>query len=155
MRWLVWAVFALGAFPVVAYFALLAYLALFVNPGHANEYFEDKFEVEAVLASRRWHRLGAEPWDCTFAIVQIAADLPTHPPETWQGDWNPTPAAPLGDTTRDAVSSCQHYWSDDVLSWLVRALTEPGSFYARDGVGENLFIYAPSHRIAARIRYGD
>ncbi len=41
------------------------------DPGHAEKVFGDVLAHERVLASRRWHRFGAEAWDCTYAIVEI------------------------------------------------------------------------------------
>lgn len=155
MRWIVYGAAGLIALPLFAFLGLHAYAIVFVNPQYAARYFESRLEIGEILASRRWHRLGAEPWDCTFAIAEISPDLPIKPPESWRPKWTPTPAAPLGDTTRDALDFCRIYYSDDTHARLKAAMDMPGSFYDRDGVGETVWIYAPQHRIAGRIRYGD
>jgi hypothetical protein len=46
------------------------------DPGHVERVFHDVLNYGAVLASRAWHRLGAEPLDCTFAIVSLPANAP-------------------------------------------------------------------------------
>ncbi len=155
MRWIAYGAAGLIALPLFAILGVYAYNAVFVNPKYTAQYFEGQLEIGKVLASRRWHRLGAEGWDCSYAIAEISPDLPPDPPESWQIEWKPTPAAPLGETTRDAVDFCRTYYSEDTQARLESALTTPGSFYDRDGVGETVWIYAPRHRIAARIRYGD
>lgn len=137
------------------------------NPGFAAHVFDGVVPVETIIASRKWHRIGAEPWDCTFAIATLAEGAPVEPPEDTRADpgwrfrfggiwpWRPTPAPPLGDTTRDALAVCRSYWSDEIGRTLDHAMSTSGAWYARDPVGETVFLYAPDIRLAARIRYGD
>ncbi|MEM6386485.1 MAG: hypothetical protein AAF718_09645 [Pseudomonadota bacterium] len=157
MKILIWIGAAVIAAPFLLFFGSYAYFAVVVNPYFANAYFQTRVPVETVLASRRWHRLGSEPWDCTYAIVDLTADAPEFP-ETW-GDaarWSETPAPPLGITTRGALEFCgSKYWSAEVQTRLARALSNPGSYFTRNGSGQDLWIYAPNNRIAAKIRYGD
>jgi hypothetical protein len=131
---------------------------------YAHGVFSGLVVIDDVLASRKHHPLFGETWDCTYAIVALTDAAPQRPPSpkqitNWKyrfgGDWAPTPAPPLGDTTRDALSFCSEYFAADVASRLRTALTTPGSWYVRDGVGENLYIYAPKQDIAAKIRFGD
>lgn len=144
----------------------LAWGLLVENPTYAKRYFEDLFPVERILASRRWHGPGAGAFDCSYAIAELPADAAPDPgvrhrhgPRAfhmgWGGDWQPTPAAPLGDTTRDTLGACAGYFTDDVNLRLARALAQPGSLYLRGPAGETVFIHAPGERIAARLRYGD
>ena len=133
------------------------------DPGHADRVFHGVLDYEAVLASRAWHRRGAEPWDCTFAIVSLPANVPNDPAtstaQEWflgfGGDWSETPAQPLGDTTRDALGFCAQYFGADVNQRLAAAMADPGSWYIISSVGETVHIYSAPQRIAARIRYGD
>ena len=155
MRWLGGLLAVILALPVAGYLAVHAYIALLVNPHHAAKFFADKFPVESTLASRRWHRLGAEAWDCTYAVVEISQDLPEAPPASWQADWKPTPAEPLGETTRDTLGFCSRYFSEDTQARMKAALGSKGAFYSRGQVGNTVLIYAPRHRIAARIRFDD
>ncbi len=131
---------------------------------YAHAVFSGLVVIDDVLASRRWHPLLGEPWDCTYAIVALTDTAPERPPSpkqitNWKyrfgGDWQPTPEPPLHDTTRAALAFCAQYFSADVATRLRTTLTTPGSWYVRDGVGENLYIYAPKHDIAAKIRFGD
>ncbi|MCH2163354.1 MAG: hypothetical protein MK098_01695 [Marinovum sp.] len=43
------------------------------DPGYAERFFQDLVEVDEVLQSRMWHGPGAEPWDCSYAIVRCAS----------------------------------------------------------------------------------
>jgi len=140
-------------------------LRLGTDPGFARAYFTDLVPYERVLASRKWHRVGAQAWDCTYAVVDLAETAPDRPgsrTETakgwqfrWGGAWQPTPAAALGDTTRDALGYCGQYFSDDLNARLLAAISAPGSWYSRDRVGETLHLYSRPQGLAARIRYGD
>ncbi len=136
------------------------------DPVYADELFSGLLPVEEVLQSRKWHQRGAEPWDCTYAIVRLQAPALEQPPTRgwrnelgWQyqfgGDWKPTPAPLLGETTRDALEFCRRYWSAELYTELKFALGSSGSWFDRDRVGETLYIYAPRQRLAARIRFGD
>ena len=166
-----WLLIGLG---ILIGLVMLAFVTFFVirpevlrlrdDPRHAASVFDGVVPYEAVLETRCWHRRGVEHWDCSFAIVELSDDAPPDPPEPTEGrewyryyggDWQPTPAAPLGDTTRDALDFCGQYWSETLNSALDSAMTQPGSWYARDRVGETLHLYSAPQRIAARIRYGD
>ncbi|MCG7622379.1 hypothetical protein MHM97_03275 [Epibacterium sp. Ofav1-8] len=136
------------------------------DPVYAEELFSGLLPVEQVLQSRKWHRRGAEPWDCTYAIVRLQAPVPDQPPtREWQndlgwqyqfgGDWSPTPAAPLKATTRDALEFCGKYWPTELYTALKYARDSAGSWFDRDRIGETLYLYAPRQRLAARIRFGD
>jgi hypothetical protein len=135
------------------------------DPPYAAQVFDGLVSYDRVLASRRWHRFGADAWDCTYAIVDLAETAPDLPPRrdgdttgwefVWGGDWQPTPAEPLGDTTRDAVGTCAERLGAGTSARLETALSEPGSWYVRDSVGETVHVYSAAQRLAARIRYGD
>lgn len=105
------------------------------DPAYAGTVFRGILEFETVLASRRWHRRGAEAWDCSYAIVALPEGAALTPPDAtdrdwfvrFGGDWLPTPTSPLGETTRDAVGFCAQYFNEDLTFWLMAALAEPGS----------------------------
>lgn len=135
------------------------------DPVYASELFEGLLPVEEILATRKWHVRGAEPWDCTFAIARLSEDMPATPPSReegklgWRyqfgGNWKQTPAPKLRSTTRDALAFCSKYWPRPLANELKSALSTHGAWFDRDGVGETLFIYAPKQRLAARVRFGD
>lgn len=133
------------------------------DPGYAEAVFGPILPVAEVLESRRWHRRGAEPWDCTYAIVRLGTDAPAQPPASatgtawwlaFGGDWKPTPEPELRSTIRDALEFCSRYWPA-LGTELQNLLSEPGHWVMRDRVGEDLHLYSAKARIAARIRYGD
>lgn len=135
-----------------------------VDPIYAVEVFSPLFPIRKVIASRKFHHPDGEPWDCTYAIVELAANAPERPPTSpenthWYlefgGNWQETPEPPLRETIRRALSFCSKYFEPEVSEVLSRALALKGSWYDRDSVGETLFIYSKPHQIAARIRYGD
>lgn len=120
----------------------------------------------AILASRGWHPLSAGlTWDCTYAAVDLADDAPEEPPTRgrgeaeWRlafgGEWQPTPAAPLGGATRDALSFRTRYWDQELGERLPAAISLADSWYLPDPVGETVFVYSLPQRIAARVRFGD
>ncbi|WP_317960112.1 hypothetical protein [Phaeobacter inhibens] len=136
------------------------------DPLYAIELFDGLLPVEKVLETRKWHAKGAEPWDCTYAIVRLKDVLPAEPPTRswrnergWQyrfgGDWQRTPAAPLGPNTRNAIQFCSKYWKDELVAEMQAVLHSDDAWYSQGRVGETLFIYAPQGRLAARIRFGD
>ncbi|WP_188569638.1 hypothetical protein [Cribrihabitans marinus] len=136
------------------------------DPVYATELFANLLPVEEILATRKWHPRGAGlDWDCTYAIARLKDSRPEEPPTRgraelgWRyqfgGNWRPTPAPKLGDTTRDALSFCSRYWSGPLAEELNAALKSPGSWFDRGAVGATLFIYAPDQRLAARIRFDD
>lgn len=136
------------------------------DPVYAADLFEGLVLVEKILETRKYHGRDAEPWDCTYAIARLTEDAPLTPPTRaydnplgWQyefgGDWLPTPAAPLRDTTRNAVAFCAQYWPVALGREIETALAGPGAWYSRDAVGETVYLYAPKQRLAARIRFGD
>lgn len=136
-----------------------------LSDDHAAVLFDGLAPVKAVLASKRWHGdFGG--WGCTYAIVALAqgapAPPPSRPPEDdlgWEfafgGDWRATPMPPPGDTTRDALASCEGEWDAAMAARVRAAADDPGGWWSRDEVGETVSIYSPAHRLAARIRYGD
>ena len=96
-------------------------------------------------------------------MVRLDADAPADPPakrpetywlEEFGGNWLPTPAPALGDSTRDALDFCAPQIGPEAED-LKAALATPGAWFIRDMVGETVRIYAPSVRLAARVRYGD
>ncbi|MEX3014800.1 hypothetical protein [Gymnodinialimonas hymeniacidonis] len=133
------------------------------DPVYADQVFAGVLDYDAVLASRAWHRRGAEAWDCTYAVVSLPEDASSEPPtsdaEAWflryGGSWLETPMPPLADRTRDAVAFCARYFDDVLNTRLAYALTEGGSWHIIGSVGETVHIYSAPQRIAARIRYGD
>lgn len=159
----------LAIFYLVGWWIFVGYmdrLRSIEDPPYATELFGNILPVSEVLASRKWHARDSEPWDCTYAIVRLTGDLPDKPPTRdwdntlgWRyaygGNWQASPAAPLGNNTRDALGFCTKYWSLEVLEELKTALYSSGAWFDRDRVGETLFLYAPKQRLAARIRFGD
>ncbi len=175
--WAVWAVLrgmanvalTLAFFYLVGWWIFVGYmdrLRSIEDPLYATELFGSFMPVSDVLASRKWHARDSEPWDCTYAIVTLAGEQPHNPPTrerdnalgwmyTYGGNWQASPAAPLGENHRDALDFCSKYWSPELLDTLKTALYSSGAWFARDRVGETLFLYAPKQRLAARIRFGD
>ncbi|MCG7494825.1 hypothetical protein [Thalassobius sp. Cn5-15] len=141
------------------------------SPAYAEAVFERLLPFDRVLASRAYHLIDDDwpNWDCTFAIVELAADAPEAPPSRvmaedglnlgWRyvfgGSWEATPKTPLSPNTRDALGFCVQYFEAEVSQRLRSAMREPGSWYVLGPVGETLFIYSLPQRIAARIRFGD
>lgn len=111
-----------------------------------------------VLAAREWHGVFGG-WGCTFAVASLPPDAPRLPPavdaEAFGGDWRPTPLPPTSDTQRDALASCEGEWPADLAARLRAAAEEPGSWWARDEVGETVSLYAPARGLLAWVRFGD
>ena len=134
------------------------------DPGYAAQVFDGLLPYDRVLASRRWNPPFAG-WGCTFAVVELGEDAPAAPVSRgadeagWSfargGDWQPTPAAPLKDTTRDAIDACAGDIGAEATAKIAAALSREGSWYLRDPVGETVHVYSPLEGVAARIRYGD
>ncbi len=158
----------------VAFFFFCGWLLLVANlewlrrtedPTYATDLFAGHLSVAKVLATRKWHRRGGEPWDCSYAIVDLADGAPNVPPSWsnsdngWKykfgGDWKETPEPESHDNMRRALRFCSQYFDDATNDRLFRALAEPGSWYVRGPVGEILYIYSLPQNIAARIRVGD
>ena len=135
------------------------------DPGFAADLFSGHLPVQQVLASRKWHVKGGQPWDCTYAIVRLDDGLPEEPlswrdkEKGWQfrfgGNWLATPAAELSDNTRNALEYCGKYWPQSLAEELSETIGQPGSWYVRDPSGETFFLYSQERRLAARVRYGD
>jgi len=135
------------------------------DPPFAAQVFDGRIPYDGVLASRRWNPSGLAGWGCTYAVVALGKDAPEGPGQhdpgeggwqfAWGGNWRPTPAAPLGDTTRDAVEACAADLDPDTALRLRASLSAPGSWYVRDAVGETVHVYSAPQGIAARVRYGD
>lgn len=82
--------------------------------------------------------------------------MTTNPRYRFGGDWKETPEPDPVDNTRTALSFCSQYFDDVTNTRLSRALAEPGSWYQRGSVvDEILYIYSLPQNIAARIRFGD
>lgn len=136
------------------------------DPGYAAELFAGLAPVDEILASRKYHQKGSEPWDCTYAIARLGPDAPVIPPTRawdnelgWQyafgGEWKGTPALPLARNARDAFGFCEKYWSKPLAKELDKAMANAGAWYSRSGSSELVFLYAPEQRLAARVRFGD
>lgn len=149
--------------PVIVYFGAHVWAAMVENPRYADEVFSGVRAYDRVLASKKWHG----PWDgsmaCTYAIVELAEDVPQDPPQApsddwtldFSGDWKPTPDRTTESEMRDPVGFCSDDWPKDVGERLVAALAEQGSWYWHDGIRETIYVYSRPKRIAARIRWGD
>jgi len=169
-RIVIWFVWLFGAVVALVGVSAVA-LKLFVHfdgerrrarddPHFAETYFKDRVSFVSVRATRRWHPRGAGPMACTFAIVDLApAPGPVRDDAAWQsgwgGRWQETPADHPGRNNRDALLECAPDFDDETNRKLRAAVTEPGSWYARDGVGEDVYVYSVPQGIAAFIRYGD
>lgn len=137
------------------------------SPIYAEQVFGELVPVSRVLASRRYHHWGPDwpNWDCTFAVVELAEDAPELPvtseqnAENWKlsfgGTWLETPAAAFENDAFDAVDLCEKNWPIEVRSRVALAMSEPGSWYIRNRLGDVVFIYSKFHGLAARIRFGD
>jgi hypothetical protein len=144
------------------YFAQKLY---FENLSYAGDVFANVLPESKILETKRWHGVWPSGWGCSYAIVADISgidrtELPSTPPGThWQlaygGNWQPTPAPPLGDTTRDAIDACRDKWDPNTANRIETALATPGAWFSRDSVGEPVHLYAPNAGIAARVRYGD
>ena len=133
---------------------------------YAVRVFDGVVAYDRVLASRiSWVAEPEDVWGCTFALVELPAAAALTPGKRangevawyleWGGDWKKTPVDHPGLHQRDTIRDCASNWSPDVETRLLSAISEPGSFYARDGVGETVYVYSAKLRIAARIRFGD
>ncbi|MYM54680.1 hypothetical protein [Thalassovita mangrovi] len=142
------------------------------DPAYAVAFFEELVPIRSVLASRGYHPIGPDwpGWDCTYSVVELHDGAPDLPPTRrldpdgmttnlryrFGGDWKETPEPELDDNTRMALSFCSQYFDDATNARLSRALAEPGSWYQRGSVvDEILYIYSLPQNIAARIRFGD
>lgn len=131
------------------------------DPHFAATYFADRVSFTAVRATRAWHPRDAKPHDCTFAIVDLDLSGPDPAPDDtawqtrWPGGWQRTPADHPGHNNRDALLGCAKDFDEEINRKLRAAVTEPGSWYARDSVGEDVYVYSAPQGIAAYIRYGD
>lgn len=141
------------------------------DPAYAVELFAPVAPVAKVLASRKFHHWGQSlregwlNWDCTYAIVRLGQGAPVAPVTVaradmraqyrFGGDWKATPAdTPDGDA-RDAVAFCSRYWPEDVAAQMRQILSEPGHWVVADRIGETIFLYSSTKRLAARVRYGE
>ena len=132
---------------------------------YASDLFNPIWPAFEVIASRRYHgKFGG--WGCTYVIVALVGSPPASPPSSgtegyaWdmgfgEDGWQPSPAPALGDTTRDAIASCEQEWPDGLGDRLRDVLDRPGSFFIRDLIGEDVEIWSAPARLAARLRYGD
>lgn len=131
------------------------------HPHFAATDFADRVSFTAVRATRAWHPRDARPQDCTFAIVDL--DLPGPDPAAddtaWQTRWpggsHRTPADHPGHTNRDALLGCAKAFDEETNRKLRAAVTEPGSSYAGDSVGEDVYVHSAPRGMAADIRHGD
>jgi hypothetical protein len=160
---------------LAVFLSVLALLALLLawpawrraaeDPRYAAEVFDGLVPYDRVFASRRWNPPWANGWGCTYALVALNEAGPGTPgqretsvagwEDAWGGEWLPTPAARLGDATRDAMDACASHFDPDTAARLKAALATSGSWYVRDRVGETVHLYALKHGIVARVRYGD
>jgi hypothetical protein len=138
----------------------LTAVSKFQNATYAENQFENKVNYEDVLASRKWLSLG-EFWGCTYAVVSLDESATEAPPAKWLRDarWHPTPVhlpEPMhhGKNTNPA-SACVSLgvFSTSTADRLESAVREPGSYYLQ--LGETLYLYSRSQKIAAEVRYGD
>lgn len=137
------------------------------DPAYAVELFAAVAPITEVLASRKFTHWDENwpNWDCTFAIARLAEGAPEAPPTVrgedvrWQyrfgGDWQATPVSEPESDTRDAVAFCSRYWPEALVAQMQKVLSEPGHWVVRDRIGETVFVYSASERLAARVRYGD
>lgn len=135
------------------------------DPIYAQTLFAPIVAEFEVLETRAFHRRGAEPFDCTYAIIRLTGDIPADPPTNrskdvmwwlrFGGEWRPSPVpVPPCDNCRNALAYCARYWPD-LGRALYQAATQPGAWVAGDRVGETVDIWAPNMQLAAHIRYGD
>lgn len=119
------------------------------NRNYAEEYFSDKFKVDSVVASKKWHNA---TFGCTYAIV-IRGDNPTEP---WGPGWSQTPYVEQAssDTYFPEILRCLQEVSPNLYQDTTSGLNTEGSWYLRVGSGVLLYTSSKSG-IAMRIRYGD
>lgn len=147
------------AFVLLCGIALAAVLE-FQNSTYAEKQFENKVKYRDVLASRRWLSLG-EFLGCTYAVVSLDDSATDTPPANWMRDanWHPTPVHPPQSThygkNANPASTCvsQKIFSTSTADRIESAVSEPGSYYLQ--IGETMFLYSRSQKIAAQVRYGD
>lgn len=147
---------------VVCVLVLVAIPMLDRHP-YAERVF-DGVVYDRVIASKDTFTSVDDGWGCTFAIVELSAEASVAPVsedgprrwhDTWGGAWLETPVSHPGPQQRDALYDCSDAWPPDIYRDLRSAISTPGSFYLRDGIGETVMIYSKPYRLAARVRSGD
>lgn len=156
---------AIVLLPIAASILYLSYAHFIESPKYADHYFEGLAEVERIEASRRWH-WGRHPWGgraygCSFAIATLPEDASIEPPRLaeprrhpwgWPAEWDSTPVV-TEDGHHEVLEECAYALPRNLVARLRAAHDAPGSYY--EAGLELLFLYAPEHRLIARIRFGD
>ena len=165
-RTAVWAVALVVPLPLLSIAVSRLVEVVRDNRPHAAKVFDGIVPYDATPASRGWHPPSAGlDRDCTYAAVDRADDALEEPPPrgrreaerrlAFGGEWQPTPAAPLGESARDALPFCARFWDREPGKRLAVATSSAGPWYVRDPVGETVFVHSLPPRIAARVRIGD
>jgi hypothetical protein len=149
-------------------------LALYAVSEYQNRHYADDYfsfmNYDEILETRKWHDIDIV-LGCTYAIVSLVDASPSNPPNEWIDTslWNKTPLQFKEEVKsgqgqcRNLICECEYDLSPEAYQRLMRALSEPGSFYylgwkpppLDDLYQDVILVYSPTERIAARVRFGD
>lgn len=141
----------------IAFVLFISLLLNYQNRIHADDYFSGVVRYDEVLASRRWHPLNGEPFDCTYAVVSLIQNADVQPPSRWlyreSIDWSKTPVVTPSNSV-NILSSCLNKFAPKTSLRLETAAKNNNSYYMRLG-NDTIYLYSKEQNIAAYIRYGD
>jgi hypothetical protein len=159
--------FLFGALVAVVVLIGLSFYAVseYENRDYADDYFSF-MNYGGVLDTRKWHN---KTFGCTYAIVSLVDAAPSNPPNEWIDSslWHQTPLQFKEDVKygqcRNLICECEYDLSPDAYQRLMRALSEPGSFYYLgwrqppvDALYQDvILVYSSTEKIAAKVRFGD
>ncbi|MES2916921.1 MAG: hypothetical protein V4753_17570 [Pseudomonadota bacterium] len=144
------------------------------NLVYADSVFSGVVQYERVLASRRWHDfLGSDGYDCTYAVVELADEAPSSPPQMdpkqrnrignpgkraalqdFSGNWIETSGDFESTFGSSILRSCEHRLDSALYEKMVAALHTSGGWTREQG-NDRFWVYSVPTRLAFRLRYGD
>lgn len=164
------AVFAPLVFLVLA-FGVLQFYHSYANARYADQVFGAAFEVEEVIASKKYHGVFTS-FGCSYAVVRVSAkdadSLTRSGPDSidrhhfktqafWPTGWR---ALPFPNRTRHAcaeggpaIPCCLNELSNDNRSQILEGLAGSSGWY--DANSENVAFVLPDQRLVGIVRYGD
>lgn len=128
--------------------------------GYAAQVFGKTLPYDEVLSSRLIDSRSGPA--CSFVFVRLSENPPAKPPSNtlvrnrdhrFGGVWRPTPTQGVTEAVRELIDRCEDAIGRKVAADVIAALSSDGAFYARDLVDGSLHVYAPSGRLAGRVRF--
>ncbi|SPH18441.1 hypothetical protein DEA8626_01979 [Defluviimonas aquaemixtae] len=132
----------------------------YASSGYASQVFGNVVAFDEVLSSRLVGRTRIPA--CSLVFVRLSANPPTKPPTItlnrnrsyrFGGAWQPTPMREATPVVDDLLGYCGEAIGKTAAAELRTALSSEGSYYTRDLVDGSVHVYAPTLRLAGRVRY--